>query len=137
HGEPPFHRPTITRAAAKSHSACPTLLNTTGPLLGLGSSTARSSGVTFDQSTPAWIKSPASASAPSKVSTNTRARLTNSGGTPAISGVYAPTAATNASSRTWSGNTGSVLVVAVTISVDLLMASSAEPTARASAPNPT
>src|SRR5207244_1175216 len=65
---------------------CPTLLNTTGPFPALGASNASSNGVTPDQSIPAIIRSPASAWAPSRVSTKTRERRTNPGGSSAISG---------------------------------------------------
>src|SRR5215204_5661171 len=111
--------PKAVRAAARSHRAWPTLLKTIGPSGDPLQSRASSICVASSQSKAparcAWIRSPASSLTPSIVSTTTLELPTNRGASSAISGSKAPTAAMKMLSGISSGNTGSWLVVAVTI----------------------
>src|SRR5215210_8765058 len=111
---PPGYRRKAVLAAARSHKEWPTLLKITVPEDPRGRSRPRktsSSSVASDQrkapAFSAWIRSPASSSAPSIVSTTTAELETRPGGNSAASGWKEPTAATNVPSATASGSTGS------------------------------
>src|SRR5215217_6682358 len=125
-------------AAARSHRAWPTLLNTTVPSGRLDERSASSSVVAFSQQkTPALsacIRSPASSFAPSIVSTKTREAEIKAGGSSAAPGSKDPTAATKTPDGTSSGKTGSTLVVAVTTRLTSSSASSGPSTTSASIP---